>query len=304
MIRNPLCEPMIKLLWDTSHTTWNHVITIKSMMMNSNDLSTPWPLCPAVGDNWDSRVVAKYQFLHPFCYLISWSLESHPPIRCLQLSNVKAMLSSREETISFPLHQKTTRPTLQPNDQLRSLSQDGLGSLGSSSHGSSSYLRSIQRGLWCKGISEVGKKRRWRENLTKKNAKIWVVLEQIQITRIIFLYKFDCFRSTNCFQSTDFQISGCGYKCREHWKLGQLPKSLLNYLQWHCPKGNDKNCQDREHLSSLDHLRFWRSLIPDHSVRLRFTTSKLSSPPQGARLRDPKGNSDFFCEFQFDSFII
>lgn len=155
----------------------------------------------------------------------------------------------------------------------------------------------------------VKESRRWEKKEMKrkpyqKNAKIWVVLEQIQITRIIFLYKFDCFRSTNCFQSTDFQISGCGYKCREHWKLGQLPKSLLNYLQWHCPKGNDKNCQDREHLSSLDHLRFWRSLIPDHSVRLRFTTSKLSSPPQGARLRDPKGNSDFFCEFQFDSFII
>lgn len=43
MIRNPLCEPMIKLHWDTSHRTWNHVITIKLMMMNSKVLSTPWP---------------------------------------------------------------------------------------------------------------------------------------------------------------------------------------------------------------------------------------------------------------------
>lgn len=189
---------------------------------------------------------------------------------------------------SFPLHEETTRPTLQPKDQLCSLSQDGLRSLGSSSHGSSSHLRSIQGSFRVKESQRWERKEDEEKTFPKKNAKIWVVLAQIQITRIISLYKFDCFRSAN------FQIGGCGYKCREHWKLGQLPKSLLNYLQRQKLSGSRTSVESSIITRSSE---VWRSLIPDHSIRLRFSTSKLSSPPQGARLPDPKGNSDFFVSF-------
>ena len=162
MIRNPLCELMIKLHWDTSHTTWNHVITKLEKEIDADDeFKGPLnALTPLPGCWWQLGFTSCCKIpISPPLLLLNILIPRKSPTN-KRLATFKCqghvVFPWRNPPVS-PLHQKTTRPTLQPKDQLCSLSQDGLGSLGSSSHGSSSHLRSIQRGLSCEGISDVGK---------------------------------------------------------------------------------------------------------------------------------------------------